>query len=306
VSEANHPLITIGITCFNAEDFIGQAIESAQNQTWPNIEIIVVDDASSDGSLDRIHQLAEADQRIRLIRHDVNKGYPSALNTIVQHANGEFIAIFDDDDISVPDRLLQQWRRLTAYEAQEETDLVFCYSNRDVIRSGESEPHTIAYAIGRQPPEPHGTAVADNILWRGGDRRFVWGMFGSCTLMVRHSSLQKMGNFDEDFRRSAEWDMAIRVAFTGGHFIAVDQSLVVQRKTPTSEKSRKISLHYAQKLRRKYKDYLKRKGVYLASVIIGYSGKSKYRLRYNILRILAGLAAPRRMFWDKLLAKFNK
>ena len=301
----DHSLITIGITCFNAEGSIEQAIKSAQNQTWTNIEIIVVDDASSDGSVARIRKMARTDQRINLICHDINKGYPSALNTILRHANGEFVAIFDDDDVSVPDRLLQQWRRLTAYETERNTGLVFCYSNRDVIRPGEEEPYNIAYAIGRQSPEPHGTAVADYILWRGGDRKFVWGMFGSCTLMARRSSFQKMGKFDEEFRRSAEWDMAIRFSFAGGHFIAVDQSLVVQRKTPTSDKSRKISLHYAQKLRRKYKDYLKRNGVYWASIIIGYSGKRKYRLRYNIIRILSCLAAPRRIFWDRLLARFK-
>jgi glycosyltransferase involved in cell wall biosynthesis len=301
VSDVEHPLITIGITCFNAEDFIGQAIESAQNQTWPNIEIIVVDDASSDGSQERIRQLAETDQRIRLICHEVNKGYPSALNTIIQHSNGEFLAIFDDDDISSPDRLLQQWRRLTEYEVEKGTDMVLCYTNRDVVKSGEKEPNHVAYAIGRQPPEPYGPTVADNILWRGGDRRFVWGMFGSCTLMVRQSSLQKIEKFDEEFKRCAEWDMAIRFAFQGGHFIAVNQPLIIQRRTPTPEKSRKIFLHFTLKLRKKYKSYLKKKGVYLASIIVCYSGKKKSGFRYNVIRILACLMAPKRMLWDRLL-----
>ena len=87
-------LVTIGITCFNARDTIGRAIASAQAQDWPAIEIVVVDDRSSDGSPDAVRALAECDHRIRLIVHERNGGTAVARNTVLANANGEFIAFF--------------------------------------------------------------------------------------------------------------------------------------------------------------------------------------------------------------------
>ena len=68
------PLITIGVTCFNAEDTIVRAIESAQKQDWPNFEIVIVDDASTDNSIKIIEEMQREDQRISLHRHDKNQG----------------------------------------------------------------------------------------------------------------------------------------------------------------------------------------------------------------------------------------
>jgi glycosyltransferase involved in cell wall biosynthesis len=264
------PLITIGITCYNAEHTIGRAIDGARGQDWPNLEIIVVDDDSGDSSPEVIRELAGKDDRIRRIHHEDNKGYAGALNSIVDASRGEYIAVFDDDDVSAPDRITKQWNRITDYARAAETGLIFCYSNRTVIEhdSGRSTP---AFAIGRQPVEPRGEAVADFILWHYEDPKCIWGQFGSCTLFAHKQTFMEIGPLDEGFRRSAEWDLAIRLAFMGGHFIAVDEPLITQYKTPTTDKSGKLPLEYALKLRKKYKDYLKTKGVYWAAVAIAYS-----------------------------------
>jgi glycosyltransferase involved in cell wall biosynthesis len=269
-SSSELPLITIGITCYNAEDTIGRAIDSARGQVWPKLEIIVVDDGSSDGSQEIIREFAAKDDRIKSIRHDVNRGYAGALNSIVEAARGEYIAVFDDDDVSASDRIAKQWNRITHYAEALDTDLIFCYANRTVVEydSGRSVP---AHAIGRKPVEPRGAAVADFILWHYEDPAWVWGQFGSCTLFARKQTLAEVGPLDECFRRSAEWDLAIRLALMGGHFIAVDEPLVTQYKTPTADKSGRQPLEYAVKLRRKHQDYLKAKNVYLAAVAIAHS-----------------------------------
>ncbi|HET6348444.1 MAG TPA: glycosyltransferase family 2 protein, partial [Candidatus Krumholzibacteria bacterium] len=67
-------LITVGITCFNAEDTIERAVRSAQAQTWDNIEIVVADDASRDRSRAIVQQLASGDARIRVVHHETNSG----------------------------------------------------------------------------------------------------------------------------------------------------------------------------------------------------------------------------------------
>jgi len=130
------PLITAGLTCFNAHDTIVRAVKGALAQTWPNFEILVVDDCSTDGSWVVLEQLAREHSEVRLIRHERNRGFPAALNTLVQHAHGEFVAFFDDDDESVPDRLATQVDRIVSYEAARDAQLVLCYSSRNVVRIG--------------------------------------------------------------------------------------------------------------------------------------------------------------------------
>src|SRR3990172_3788236 len=72
------PSVTIGITC----ETIRRSVESALGQRWPRKEIIVVDDASHDGSWPILEELQKTHQDLRIIRHEVNRGYPGALNTL--------------------------------------------------------------------------------------------------------------------------------------------------------------------------------------------------------------------------------
>jgi glycosyltransferase involved in cell wall biosynthesis len=273
MAKAFSDLITIGVTCYNAEGTIEAALESAAKQRWPNKEIIVVDDCSTDRSVEliRAFMAGRPDIVIRLIDKKTNEGYPAALNTIVAAARGAFIAFFDDDDLSDPDRLEQQAARIEQYETAHGTTAVLCYTDRAVIREGETVPAHIARAIGRMPPEPSGETVADYILWSRGAPGFTWGMFGSCTLLVRASVLRALNGFDTTFRRSAEWDLAIRHACAGGHFIAVDRPLVTQRKTAGSDKGGTVSLSYNLKLRQKHKDWLCRRHAYFGACLVARS-----------------------------------
>jgi glycosyltransferase involved in cell wall biosynthesis len=293
-------LITIGITCHNAADTIGRAVAGALAQDWAETEVIVVDDASIDQSWNILETLAKSEPKLRIIRHEINKGYPGALNSIIAAANGEFVAIFDDDDASTPDRLSAQFGRLTNYEGTTGAELVFCYSNRNVVKLGGTEPDHMGLAIGRYSPEPHGPAVADYLLGIRADPNYVWGLFGSCTLMARRSALKAVGPFDEKFRRSAEWDMAIRAALMGAHFIAVDRPLITQYKTQSADKSGSVPLKYSLLLREKHRDYLKRRGLYLASRALAHSNFYKNQKRpwkswaYRLLAYMLGPSMLRR------------
>ena len=124
-------------------------------------------------------------------------------------------------------------------------------------------------------------------------------MFGSCTLMVRKKIFDEVGLFDETFRRTAEWDFAVRAAFKGGYFIAVNRSLIKMYKTSGSEKAGKIPLIYSLKLREKYKKYLKSNGFYNCSKLIAksnfYLNKKKFFIGL-FYRILALIISPKLMF----------
>jgi glycosyltransferase involved in cell wall biosynthesis len=99
--------VTVIMANYNGDKFVSNAIRSACNQSLRTIEIIVVDDASTDSSLKIIKSLAEADVRIRLIESSVNGGAAAARNRALDLAKGQWISIFDSDDLMHPDRL--QW-----------------------------------------------------------------------------------------------------------------------------------------------------------------------------------------------------
>ena len=257
------PMITIGLTCYNAEDTIERGILGALEQSWPNVEILVVDDCSTDGSWALLLRIARDHPAIRIIRHEENTGVAGAINTLVEAARGTFLAIFDDDDRSHVDRLAHQYQRLTAFEAEHPQAMVLCYSNRDVVPVGSNVPGFRRLGIGRRAPEPSGPIVADFILGLlRDDGMHCWGMFGSCTLMARVSTFREVGSFDRQFRRCAELDFAIRAAQADAYFISVDRPLITQFLTIAPEKSGDADLRYRLLMAHKHKAYLSAKGAY--------------------------------------------
>ncbi len=102
----NEPLVSVVITNYNGENYIEAAIESVLNQTWKNWELIIVDDASTDRSLDRIRRYA--DDRIRLLVNSENLRVSAARNRGWNAAGGAYIATLDGDDVWKPEKLEKQ------------------------------------------------------------------------------------------------------------------------------------------------------------------------------------------------------
>ena len=89
----------------NAGDFVVEAVQSIQGQTFRNWELIIVDDASTDNTPNIIKNLANGDKRIRILRNIERMGPSKSANKAISKAGGEYIARMDADDISLPDRL---------------------------------------------------------------------------------------------------------------------------------------------------------------------------------------------------------
>ncbi|MBV9831554.1 MAG: glycosyltransferase, partial [Marmoricola sp.] len=94
--------LTVVVPVYNVREWIRPALESLLAQTLTDLEIIVVDDGSTDGSIDIVAEYAENDGRIRII-HQENAGLGAARNAGARHATGAFIAFFDSDDLVMPD-----------------------------------------------------------------------------------------------------------------------------------------------------------------------------------------------------------
>jgi glycosyltransferase involved in cell wall biosynthesis len=103
------PTASVLIPCYNAEKYIGETLDSIFRQTWRELEIIIVDDGSQDGSICEIERFVDA--RVRLIRQ-TNMGASAARNRAYQASRGEFIQFLDADDLIGPDKIERQITRL--------------------------------------------------------------------------------------------------------------------------------------------------------------------------------------------------
>lgn len=256
------PRVTIGLACYNAADTIRRALDSALAQDWPNIEVIVVDDASSDNSAAIAEAAIAVAPRARLIRHETNSGAAGARNTILGEARGDFIAFFDDDDESLPKRITSQIRRLEAYERQTGAELIACYAsgNRRYSNGYVKELPAIG---SRGDVAPFGPAVAEHLLfYRHRPGWFYGSGTPTCALLARRSTFIAVGGFDTRLRRVEDIDLAIRLAFAGGHFIGTKETLFIQYATSAAYKSPEKNLEAEQFLAMKNRDYLMSIGRY--------------------------------------------
>ena len=101
------PLVSVILPVFNGQPFVAAAVISIVKQTYRNIELIIIDDGSTDGSSDVLHNFADADPRVRLVTHE-NRGLVASLNEGLELAKGKYIARMDADDISDPIRIERQ------------------------------------------------------------------------------------------------------------------------------------------------------------------------------------------------------
>ncbi len=256
------PLVTIGVTCFNAEDTIARAITSALAQDWSSVEVVIVDDDSSDGSVGAIERAISGDLRARLVRHERNTGPAGARNTILREARGDFVAFFDDDDESLPGRVSSQVNRIVAYEDQIGASLIACYAAGERRYSnGYIKPLPAIGSVG--PEVPHGLSFANYLLVYSRNPQWFYGAgVPACALMARAETFAAVQGFDETLKRVEDNDFAIRLAMKGAHFIGTSEKVLIQYATNAVDKSPEKNLKAEQRLAEKNALYLRSIGRY--------------------------------------------
>ena len=126
------PLVSVIMPAYNAEKYIAEAIQSVISQTYPNWELIILDDGSTDGTAGIAESFAKSDHRIHSLQNPQNMGVARTRNRGFDLANGEWIALLDSDDIWHRDKLEKQ---LTAAK---ETDAEILYASYALFADGES------------------------------------------------------------------------------------------------------------------------------------------------------------------------
>lgn len=258
----SRPLVTIGITAYNAVGSIERAVTSALSQTWRPIEIVAVDDCSTDFTQEILIRLGQQHPELRVYRNELNAGVALSRNRILEEAKGEFVAFFDDDDESLPDRVEAQVDRIVNYELQfTDGAPVVCHTARKILyphRETRMEP-TMGQIVGKRAPA--GAAVARRILL-GTPLEDGYGACPTCSQMARLSTYRLLGGFDPSLRRGEDTDFNIRLAEAGGHFVGIPNPLVTQTMTKTSDKSLRNEYDNMLRLMEKHRAIMEREGQY--------------------------------------------
>lgn len=176
------PLVSVIIPTFERASLVVRAIRSAQKQTYKNLDIIVVDDASSDNTKEVVTGIDDA--RVRYIRHESNRGGSAARNTGIRLAVGRYLAFLDDDDEWEPEKTAEQLKLLSSFDA------VLCTSDERWIDLADHQEQNV---------------IDVNELKEG---KFTAG--GTGVFMARAEVLKET-LFDETLPRYQDWDLFIRV-----------------------------------------------------------------------------------------------
>lgn len=183
------PMVSVILPTYDRLELVPRAIRSVLAQSYGDFELIVVDDASP---VDPAPAVASfGDPRIRLIRHETNRGNAAARNTAIRAARGRYVAFLDDDDEWAPDKLALQIPVLESSEP--EVALVYCA--RRLLRGGE--------VVGVDAPGKEGD-VLDELL--------PWGLMACPSVVLKGEVLDEVGLFDERLRRGVDDDLWRRIA----------------------------------------------------------------------------------------------
>ncbi len=190
------PQVSVIIPCYNSEKFIAETIESVLNQTYPNIDLVVVDDGCTDNSREVVERYIG---RLRLMEHPgrINLGQSTCINLALAATDGKYVGILDSDDLWLPEKLSEQVEYLETHTA---VGMVF--GNGDAVDEQGRHLYTIYNA------EPPGDGSPASLLLN------CYIHLPSNSL-IRRGIFNRVGGFDESLRAAQDHDMLLRVAESG-------------------------------------------------------------------------------------------
>ena len=176
--------VSVIMSSYNSINTIEEAIESIINQTYKNLELLIMDDCSEDGSFEKIDYYKNKFENIRVFRNKKNLGLTKSLNLLIENSSGEYIARQDADDLSFKKRIEEQVKEMNKH------DLDFC-TTRALVKNTRKKIPGVSYF------------VPSKIISKF-KNPFIHG-----TLMVKTNSIIKVGSYNENFYYAQDYKLIV-------------------------------------------------------------------------------------------------
>jgi glycosyltransferase involved in cell wall biosynthesis len=226
----NYPKISVIMSVYNAETYLEKSINSILNQNFKNFEFIIINDGSTDNSLDIIKKYAEKDKRIIVINQE-NCGLTKSLNIGIKKAKGEYIARMDADDISISNRFEIQLKYLI------ELDLDFIFSQ------------AVSFIKNRYYIVPE-----NNIIEKFNINKLLFGNIFIHGTFFCKTEILKNNLYDENIKYAQDYELFLRLITKKYKFFIIPQILYYLRinENSISNKKKDEQLFYAKIVCKKY------------------------------------------------------
>lgn len=216
------PKVSILMASCNGEKYIRQSLDSIINQTFSDFELIVINDASSDKTLEILKKYAKKDSRIYFYSNEKNEGLTVSLNIALKYISpdSQLICRMDDDDICMPNRLEIQ---IKYFQQHKDAGVVgsnaFIIDNENRIigkRKVPTEHDKIMAALPRYNPMIHSS------------------------VMIKRDVLKKTNGYNEKFRTSQDYELWFRLAASGIRFANIPENLLKYRETRSAQRRKSM------------------------------------------------------------------
>lgn len=207
------PKLSVLIPTYNRAHFLPETLDSVLGQTFRDLEVLVVDNASSDGTAELMESYVSRDPRVKYIRKPVNKGVMDSYRLGLQNSSGEYQAFLDSDDTMLPNRLEKQVKIL---DQRPDVSLVF---------TGYYYTDAQGRKLRKSPIYPDHNHLDQLLL-----SCFIqWN-----TIVMRRTALNATGPFDDSLSHSWDWDFLLRMLLGGSKFVGIQEPLNTYRMHPNN------------------------------------------------------------------------
>lgn len=187
------PLVSVVIPTYNRAETIEKTINSVLNQTYPSMEIVIVDDCSKDNTEQIVNEKFSYVKKLKYIKHEKNKGGNAARNTGIENSKGKYIAFLDSDDEWLSTKLEKQINKMVK---NKDCGLVYTYCANVDLNTNE----IISY-FGNEPGQkPFEKLLCENFIG------------STSSILCTKDALMDVGMFDESLPSCQDWELYIRIA----------------------------------------------------------------------------------------------
>ena len=220
-------LISVILSTFNSEKTLEDSVKSILDQTYKNIELLIMDDCSEDSTSEILKKIKENHKNVKLFKNETNQGLTKSLNKLITKSSGDLIARQDSDDISHPERISIQALEI------EKNKLDFC-SSRAIIKGSNRKIPGFSFFL----PQKF------TIKYKN---PFIHG-----TLLIKKDVLQAVGNYDENFYYAQDYKLMSDLLNQNFKYSLINKPLYeLNTKNNISTKKLQEQNYYAECVRKK-------------------------------------------------------